>query len=91
MAWYDASMELRENRSRSALKTASFCLIAVFTDTVVLLNSERVALATTIVVLSNIAEAVLFFVHERLWNGVPWGKKPDAESRPALRLSGQRR
>lgn len=64
-----------ERKTRSILKTVSWRLTASATTMVlVLLVTGRIQLALQIGALEIIAKLVLFYLHERAWNNICWGR-----------------
>ena len=61
---------------RSLVKTVSWRLTgtgATFAISYLVLGNS--AVAGTIAVIQLIANTVLYFVHERIWNTIKWGRK----------------
>jgi len=62
-------------RKRSILKAITFRIIATITTILlVLLFTGNWALANTVGALDLVSKLGLYYVHERLWLRVPWGK-----------------
>ena len=65
-----------ETISRSILKTVSYRITIVILDFVCIYlftGKMKVALGFTIV--SNLYTTVFYFLHERIWDKIKWGKK----------------
>jgi uncharacterized membrane protein len=61
---------------RSLIKTVSWRLTdtgATFLISYLVLGNF--AMASTIAVVQLIANTVLYYVHERIWNNIKWGRK----------------
>jgi uncharacterized membrane protein len=73
---YDMSMKFNETRRRSITKSITFRIIVIVSDLVVIyLVTKRVSTTIVLTVFTNIASTLLYFLHERVWNGVTWGKR----------------
>lgn len=65
----------REYLGRSVVKAVSYRIIVVVADfTAVYLFTRQVDIALGFVVVSNIYTSVLYFLHERFWDRVAWGR-----------------
>jgi adenylylsulfate kinase len=65
----------REYLSRSVVKAVSYRIIVVIADFVaVYFFTSRVDIAAGFVLVSNIYTSVLYFVHERFWDRIAWGR-----------------
>ena len=73
-------MPFRESTKRSLVKTITFRVIVVCFDFVVISQfvegTEKTLLLTLV---SNLIRLVLYFLHERFWNKVKYGKNVDIE------------
>jgi uncharacterized membrane protein len=64
-----------EYLSRSVVKAISYRIIVVIADfTAVFLFTGRAEIAIGFVLISNVYTSLLYFVHERLWDRVAWGR-----------------
>jgi uncharacterized membrane protein len=69
-------MAMLESRKRSIAKSVMFRVIVVASDMVlVYLLTRRVDAAVGIVVLTNLSSTTLYYLHERLWDRIAWGRK----------------
>jgi len=65
----------REYLSRSVVKAISYRIIVVVADFIaVYFFTGRVEIAAGFVVVSNIYTTGLYFLHERFWDRVAWGR-----------------
>jgi adenylylsulfate kinase len=65
----------REYLGRSMVKAVSYRVIVVVADfAAVYLFTGRVEIALGFVVVSNIYTTGLYFLHERFWDRVAWGR-----------------
>jgi uncharacterized membrane protein len=65
----------REYLGRSVAKAISYRVIVVIADfAAVYLFTGRVEIALGFVVVSNIYTTGLYFLHERFWDRVAWGR-----------------
>lgn len=68
-------MKFSENTSRSVLKAITHrMLILIFSAIITFALLPDNGKALTIVLLTNAANMILYFVHERLWDSVNWGR-----------------
>jgi uncharacterized membrane protein len=68
-------MRIYEKNLRSFVKTVTFRSLVVISDSVILYAvTRRVEVIVAVVVFSNVASTILYFLHERIWNKVGWGK-----------------
>ena len=64
-----------ETTRRSITKSLTFRVLVIISDLIVVyLVTHKVDLAVTVMITTNIASMTLYFFHERIWNGVKWGK-----------------
>jgi adenylylsulfate kinase len=67
--------QLRESLRRSAVKTISYRLVILILDFVcVYLFSGKIKVALGFTIVSNVYTTVCYFLHERIWNKIKWGK-----------------
>jgi uncharacterized membrane protein len=65
----------REKRSRSAIKAITYRIISIIIDSVIAYTITKDAKQTIILVLiSNSVSILVYFLHERAWNRIHWGK-----------------
>lgn len=70
-----------ESRTRSVVKTLSWRILATLTTMgLVYLFIGNVVVALEVGSLEVLAKLILFFVHERAWNMISWGKIAVKES-----------
>ena len=64
-----------DHHKRSIAKTLGFLAIVVAADWIVIFFIVRHAVTTlNIVVFSNLVTGIIYFIHERAWNRVHWGR-----------------
>lgn len=62
-------------RRRSLVKSISFRVLVILSDTIVIyLITHRFDITVGLVVATNLASTVLYFIHERVWNKISWGR-----------------
>jgi uncharacterized membrane protein len=67
---------MTDTARRSVVKTLSWRLTgSSATFLIAWLIAGNFALASTIAIIQLVANTVLYFVHERLWNQVRWGRR----------------
>lgn len=65
----------RERWTRSLVKALSYRVLIIILDfTVVYLLSGKVETAFWLMLISNFYTSAAYFVHERVWDAVSWGK-----------------
>jgi uncharacterized membrane protein len=66
---------LAEKHSRSIVKSLTYRLTIVVLDvTVIYLLTRRLDAALGFALVSNIYTTIAYYFHERIWNGIGWGK-----------------
>lgn len=65
----------REKHSRSVIKAISWRILGTL-DTILIswLISGELAIAFSIGTFELLTKTLLYYFHERLWNGIKWGK-----------------
>jgi uncharacterized membrane protein len=78
---FEKSRDVRETKAiekpfRSVVKSISWRIIGTL-DTIVIawFVTEKVGLALTIGSIELVTKMLLYFLHERAWNIIKWGKK----------------
>lgn len=65
---------MAETKKRSLLKTITWRITATLTVmTLVFIFTGRIDFMVSIGIFDVIFKAVLYFVHERVWNKITWG------------------
>lgn len=60
---------------RSIVKAITFrCFIIVADGIIIFILTHRYDLTLGMIVFSNLSSTVLYFIHERIWNRIHWGK-----------------
>ena len=63
---------------RSLIKAITFRVLILCSDTVVIfLITHRWDMTAGLVIATNLASSTLYFLHERLWNRIQWGRTAD--------------
>jgi uncharacterized membrane protein len=66
----------KENLTRSVTKTVTYRVIILILDfTVIYLLTGRYDIAFGFMLLSNFYTSIAYFLHERIWDRISWGKK----------------
>lgn len=66
----------KEKATRSLAKAISYRIIIIILDfTVVYLLTRRFDIAFGFMVISNVYTTIAYYVHERIWNKIKWGRK----------------
>lgn len=65
-----------EHIKRSLAKSITFRVAVIIADFIVVSAiTHRYDIAVAVIVVTNIASTVLYYVHERIWNRITWGKE----------------
>ncbi len=65
-----------ESKKRTLTKTITYRILIIITDIIVLyLLTGSTDLTLTFVIASNAVTAVQYYFHERVWNGISWGRR----------------
>lgn len=68
-------MKFKETRIRSIVKSLSFRTLIIIADLIVIyLLTKRVTTTIALTILTNVVSTVFYFLHERFWNRVTWGR-----------------
>jgi uncharacterized membrane protein len=68
-------MSYYDHHKRSIAKTIGFFAILVVADwVVVFLITNQTGITFKIIIYSNFVSAIIYFIHERAWNKVHWGR-----------------
>lgn len=68
-------MKFYEHTKRSIIKTITYrILIIISTIIIVYLFTGNLDLTIEVTAVSSIASTILYFLHERAWNHIHWGK-----------------
>ena len=68
-------MAFHENHTRSIIKALTYRALIVFSDSIIVfIITRRYDITLGFVAISNIFSTVLYFMHERAWNKIHWGK-----------------
>jgi adenylylsulfate kinase len=64
-----------EKHSRSIAKAVTFRVIIILSDGIIVYAvTRKVDLALTVIIVRNVVAMFLYYFHERIWNGIHWGK-----------------
>ena len=67
--------KFHENVTRSLVKAISFRTMVLLADGIIIFAiTKRYDITLGVVLFSNFSSTILYFLHERFWNGVHWGK-----------------
>ncbi|VUT24497.1 MAG: hypothetical protein MOIL_00542 [Candidatus Methanolliviera sp. GoM_oil] len=66
---------MKDSRYRSVVKTLSYRLIAIaITTTVTYILTRNILLSASVGGLDSLLKILLYYIHERMWAGVKWGR-----------------
>ena len=64
-----------ETMSRSVVKTISYRVVILILDfTAIYLFTGQIKIAVGFMIVSNVYTTVGYFIHERIWDRIKWGK-----------------
>jgi uncharacterized membrane protein len=67
--------KLSDAKRRSLAKTITYRLLNIFLDIIVVYPlTHRVDITTGVVIFTNVASTIGYFLHERAWSHIHWGK-----------------
>lgn len=68
-------MAFQERKRRSLIKATTYRFISILSDgLIVFLITHQYDTTLKVIVLTNLISLVLYFGHERFWDGISWGK-----------------
>jgi len=66
----------KEQTTRSLAKAISYRIIIIILDfTVVYFLTGRFDIAFGFMIVSNVYTTIAYYIHERIWNKIKWGRK----------------
>lgn len=69
-------MKFKETRQRSLTKSITFRILVIISDLVVVYILTHQLVATiAITVFTNLASTIFYFLHERVWDNITWGRQ----------------
>jgi adenylylsulfate kinase len=74
--WYYRGIVFTETKKRSIIKSVTFRILVVLMDLLIIYAlTKRADTTIVLTVLTNATSTMLYFLHERAWNNLGWGKK----------------
>lgn len=68
--------QLKDSFKRSLVKSIGYRIIIILLDFgTVYIFTHKINIALGFMLVSNTYTTIVYFLHERLWNGIKWGKK----------------
>jgi uncharacterized membrane protein len=65
-----------ESPSRSVVKTLTFRALILISDGIITFSiTHNYSIAIGFIVFTNLASILIYYLHERAWNHIHWGKK----------------
>jgi uncharacterized membrane protein len=66
----------QEQHKRSIVKAVTFRVIIMASDFVIIaLITHRYDVALGVIIASNIASTIFYYLHERAWDKISWGRQ----------------
>lgn len=73
----------RETMGRSVLKTVSYRLVILILDFgAIYLFTGKAKVAIAFMIVSNIYTTIGYFIHERIWDKIKWGRQVSLLPKP---------
>jgi len=70
------TLHLKDTFKRSIVKSVGYRLIIIILDfTTVYIFTHKIEMAVGFMLISNIYTTIVYFLHERIWDKIKWGKK----------------
>jgi len=64
-------------QKRSIVKAITYRVVIIILDfTTIYLFTGKVNIALGFMLISNIYTTVAYYLHERIWSGIEWGRRP---------------
>jgi uncharacterized membrane protein len=71
------AIKFHENVKRSIVKALTFRFLIICSDsTIIFAITRRFDETVGVIFFSNLASTIIYFIHERIWNKIHWGKSP---------------
>ncbi len=68
-------MSSSEKVRRSLVKSVTFRVLVIVSDSIIIYAiTRRVDMTVGVIIFSNILSTILYFIHERAWAKIHWGK-----------------
>jgi uncharacterized membrane protein len=68
-------MPTPEKHKRSIVKSITFRILVIISDMVIItLVTHRYDVALGITIATNLGSTVLYYLHERVWTKIAWGR-----------------
>lgn len=68
-------INFNEHTKRSLVKAITFrCIILVSDGIIIFAITHRYDITLSVILFSNFSSTILYFLHERVWNKIHWGK-----------------
>lgn len=65
-----------EHVGRSIVKAITFRILIIISDSIIIFTiTHRYDVTIGVIFFSNLASTMLYFLHERAWNAIHWGKQ----------------
>lgn len=71
-----ATKKTTESNKRSFTKSMTFRVLVIVSDAIITFAiTHRYDITIGFVVFTNVASTVLYYLHERVWSHIQWGRK----------------
>lgn len=67
---------IKDLHKRSITKSITFRILVIIADFIVIFAITRsYNIAVGVLIATNVVSATLYYIHERVWNNIQWGRK----------------
>jgi len=78
--------KLKARWRRSLIKAITYRIVIILLDiTVIYLLTRRLEIALGFMIISNVYTTLTYYVHERVWDRIGWGREETQEPLPGNR------
>ncbi len=69
-------MVFYEDTKRSFIKTITYRIVIIISTLIIVyIFTGNVTITLGVTFITSLANTILYYLHERLWNNIYWGKK----------------
>jgi adenylylsulfate kinase len=69
-------VDSKSTRKRSVVKAVTYRVVIIILDfTTIYIITGKVNVAFGFMLISNLYTTVAYYLHERIWSGIQWGRK----------------
>lgn len=69
-------MRFKETKQRSITKSLTFRTLIIIVDLIIIyLLTKKITTTISLTILTNLASTTFYFLHERFWDRIAWGRQ----------------